>query len=81
MKSDLKESFHDVDYAWILDSSEREWDIEKEFLDINNVGIAKDMNDLTEQLWAKLKVDDSLVIMTNKDSVGIRNILIKGQPI
>ncbi len=55
--------------------------MQKEFLGIKNVGIAKNMDDLSDQLWSKLKVDDSLVIMTNKDSVGIRNILIKGPPI
>ena len=78
LKSDLKESFHDADFVWILDFGDAEWDIQKEFLGIENVGIAKNMDDLSDQLWSKLKVDDSLVIMTNKDSVGIRNILIKG---
>jgi len=81
LKSDLKESFHDADFVWILDFGDAEWDIQKEFLGIKNVGIAKNMDDLSDQLWSKLKVDDSLVIMTNKDSVGIRNILIKGPPI
>jgi UDP-N-acetylmuramate: L-alanyl-gamma-D-glutamyl-meso-diaminopimelate ligase len=81
LKSDLKESFHDADFVWILDFGDAEWDIQKEFLGIKNVGIAKNMEDLSDQLWSKLKVDDSLVIMTNKDSVGIRNILIKGPPI
>jgi UDP-N-acetylmuramate: L-alanyl-gamma-D-glutamyl-meso-diaminopimelate ligase len=81
LKSDLKKSFHDADFVWILDFGDAEWDIQKEFLGIKNVGIAKNMDDLSDQLWSKLKVDDSLVIMTNKDSVGIRNILIKGPPI
>ena len=81
LKSDLKESFHDADFVWILDFEDAEWDIQKEFLGIKNIGIAKNMDDLAVQLWSKLKVDDSLVIMTNKDSVGIRNILIKGPPI
>ena len=81
LKSDLKESFHDADFVWILDFGDAEWDIQKEFLGIKNVGIAKNMEDLSDQLWSKLKVDDSLVIMTNKDSVGIRNILIKGPPV
>ena len=81
LKSDLKESFHDADFVWILDFGDAEWDIQKEFLGIKNIGIAKNMDDLSDQLWSKLKVDDSLVIMTNKDSVGIRNILIKGPPI
>jgi len=81
LKSDLKESFHDADFVWILDFGDAEWDIQKEFLGIKNVGIAKNMDDLSDQLWSKLKVDDSLVIMTNKDSVGIRNILIKGPPV
>ena len=80
LKSDLTESFHDADFVWILDFGDAEWDIQKEFLGIENVGIAKNMDDLSDQLWSKLKVDDSLVIMTNKDSVGIRNILIKGPP-
>lgn len=81
LKSDLKESFHDADFVWILDFGDAEWDIQKEFLGIKNVGVAKNMDDLSDQLWSKLKVDDSLVIMTNKDSVGIRNILIKGPPV
>ena len=81
LKSDLKKSFHDADFVWILDFGDAEWDIQKEFLGIKNVGIAKNMEDLSDQLWSKLKVDDSLVIMTNKDSVGIRNILIKGPPV
>ena len=81
LKSDLKESFHDADYAWILDSGEAEWDIEKEFLDIKNVGITKNLNDLSAQLWAKLTPLDPLVIMTNKKSLEIRNIVIKGPPV
>ena len=80
LKSDLKESFHDADFAWILDFGDAEWDIQEEFLGINNIGIARNMDDLSDQLWNKLQVDDFLVIMTNRDSVGIRNILIKGPP-
>ena len=42
---------------------------------IKNIGIIKNLDDLPNQLWSKLKANDSLVIMTNKDSVKIRNIL------
>ena len=47
---------------------------------IKNIGIVKNLDDLSHQLWSKLKADDSLVIMTNKDSVDIRSILVKGPP-
>ncbi len=78
LKSDLKESFCDAEYVWILDSGDAEWDIEKEFLGIKNIGIVKNLNDLSNQIWTKLKYEDTVVIMTNKNSVGIRNIITKG---
>ena len=78
MKSDLKESFCDAEYVWILDSGDVEWDAEKEFLGIKNIGIVKNLNDLSNQIWTKLKYEDTVVIMTNKNSVGIRNIITKG---
>ena len=79
LQSDLKESFNDTEYAWILGTDNVEWDIEKEFLGIKNIGIVKNLDDLSDQLWTKLKCQDTLVIMTNKNSVEIRNILIKGK--
>ena len=81
LKTELKESFHDAEYVWILDSGDSEWDIEKEFMDIKNIGIVKNLDDLSDQLSTKLKSGDTVVIMTNKNSVGIRNILTKGQPV
>ena len=78
LKSDLKESFYYAEYVWILDSGDAEWDIEKEFLGIKNIGIVKNLNDLSNQIWTKLKYEDTVVIMTNKNSVGIRNIITKG---
>ena len=81
LKTELKESFHDAEYVWILDSGDSEWDIEKEFMDIKNIGIVKNLDDLSDQLSTKLKSEDTVVIMTNKNSVGIRNILTKGQPV
>ena len=78
LKSDLKESFYDAEYVWILDSGDAEWDIEKEFLGIKNIGIVKNLNDLSNQIWTKLKYEDTVVIMTNKNSVGIRDIITKG---
>ena len=81
MKSDLKESFHDAEYVWILDSGDAEWNVEKEFQDIKNIGIAKSLDDLSHQLWTKLKCEDTVVIMTNKNSVGVRNIFIKNSSI
>ena len=74
VKSDLKESFVDADYVWILDFGDAEWDIQEEFMDNNNIGVVTNIRDLSDQLWDKLKVDDSLVIMTNKDSLKIRNL-------
>ena len=81
MKSDLKESFHDAEYVWILDSGDAEWNVEKEFQDIKNIGIVKSLDDLSHQLWAKLKCEDTVVIMTNKNSVGVRNIFIKNSSV
>ena len=77
LKTELKESFHDAEYVWILDSGDSEWDIEKEFLGIKNIGIVKNLDDLSDQLSTKLKSEDTVVIMTNKNSVGIRNIFNK----
>ena len=80
LKADLKESFDVADFVWILDYGDVEWDIEVEFMSIKNIGIVKNLDDLSSQLWSKLKANDSLVIMTNKDSAEIRNILVKGPP-
>ena len=80
LKADLKESFAAADFVWILDYEDVEWDIQEEFMGIKNIGIVKNLDDLSHQLWSKLKADDSLVIMTNKDSVEIRDILVKGPP-
>jgi len=80
LKADLKESFDAADFVWILDYGDVEWDIQEEFMNIKNIGIVKNLDDLSRQLWSKLKANDSLVIMTNKDSVEIRDILTKGPP-
>ena len=80
LKADLKESFDAADFVWILDYGDVEWDIQEEFMNIKNIGIVKNLDDLSRQLWSKLKANDSLVIMTNKDSVEIRDILVKGPP-
>ena len=74
MKSHLKESFHDAEYVWILDSGDAQWNIKKEFQDVKNISIVKNLDDLSRQLWAKLKSEDTVVIMTNKNSVKLRNI-------
>ena len=74
MKSHLKESFHDAEYVWILDSGDAQWNIKKEFQDDKNISIVKNLDDLSRQLWAKLKSEDTVVIMTNKNSVKLRNI-------
>ena len=74
MKSYLKESFHDAEYVWILDSGDAQWNIKKEFQDVKNISIVKNLDDLSRQLWAKLKSEDTVVIMTNKNSVKLRNI-------
>ena len=80
LKADLKESFDAADFVWILDYGDVEWDIQEEFVNIKNIRIVKNLDDLSRQLWSKLKANDSLVIMTNKDSVEIRDILVKGPP-
>ena len=80
LKADLKESFDAADFVWILDYDDVEWDIQEEFVNIKNIRIVKNLDDLSRQLWSKLKANDSLVIMTNKDSVEIRDILVKGPP-
>ena len=80
LKADLKESFDAADFVWILDYGDVEWDIQEEFMNIKNIGIVKNLDDLSRQLWSKFKANDSLVIMTNKDSVEIRDILVKGPP-
>ena len=74
MKSHLKESFHDAKYVWILDSADAQWNIQEEFQDVKNIGFVKNLDDLSHQLWTKLKSEDTVVIMTNKNSVQLRNI-------
>ena len=78
LKSELKESFHDAEYVWILDSGDSEWDVQKEFFGIKNIGIVRNLDELSDQVLTKLKSEDKVVIMTNKNSVGIRNIFTKG---
>jgi UDP-N-acetylmuramate: L-alanyl-gamma-D-glutamyl-meso-diaminopimelate ligase len=78
LKSELKQSFVDVDYAWILDSGNIQWDIKEEFAEIQNVSILKTLGDLPDQIQSKIKPGDSLIIMTNSDSKRIINILEKG---
>jgi UDP-N-acetylmuramate-alanine ligase len=78
LKSELKQSFVDVDYAWILDSGNIQWDIKEEFTKIQNVSILKTLDDLHKQIQSKIKPGDSLIIMTNSDSMRIINILKQG---
>jgi UDP-N-acetylmuramate-alanine ligase len=77
LKSELKQSFVDVDYAWILDSGNIQWDIKKEFAEIQNVSILQTLGDLSDQIKSKIKPGDSFIIMTNSDSMTISNILKK----
>ncbi len=75
LKSELKQSFVDVDYAWILDSGNIQWDIKEEFTEIQNVSILQTLGDLPDQIKSKIKPGDSFIIMTNSDSMKISNIL------
>jgi len=75
LKSELKQSFVDVDYAWILDSGNIQWDIKEEFAEIQNVSILQTLGDLPDQIKSKIKPGDSFIIMTNSDSMKISNIL------
>jgi UDP-N-acetylmuramate: L-alanyl-gamma-D-glutamyl-meso-diaminopimelate ligase len=77
LKSELKKSFVDVDYAWILNSGNIQWDIREEFAEIENVAILKTLVDLPDQVQSKIKPGDSLIIMTNSDSMRISNVLKK----
>ena len=60
-----------------MNSGNIQWDIREEFAEIENVAILKTLVDLPDQVQSKIKPGDSLIIMTNSDSMRISNVLKK----
>ena len=76
LQSQLLKSFKYCKHAWIIESGDIEWDIEGEFSKINNVSVLSDLRQLDSEIKANANANDNIVIMTNRSSLPIRELLI-----
>ena len=76
LKSQLLESFQSCKHAWIIDSDDIKWDIKEEFSKIDNVSVLSDLGQLDSEIKANVNPNDNVVIMTNRSSLPIKELLI-----
>ena len=76
LKSQLLKSFQYCKHAWIIESGDLEWDIKEEFSKIDNVSVLSDLGQLDSEIRANANPKDNIVIMTNRSSLPIRELLI-----
>jgi UDP-N-acetylmuramate: L-alanyl-gamma-D-glutamyl-meso-diaminopimelate ligase len=76
LKSQLLESFQSCKHAWIIDSDDIKWDIKEEFSKIDNVSVLSDLGQLESEIKANTNPNDNVVIMTNRSSLPIKELLI-----
>ena len=76
LKSQLLESFQSCKHAWIIDSDDIKWDIKEEFSKIDNVSVLSDLGQLDSEIKANANPNDNVVIMTNRSSLPIKELLI-----
>ena len=76
LREELVDSFDQADLSLIINSKDIEWDIEKEFVTKNNTIIIDNHEEIMDHLSDKLKPGDIILIMTNRTSVPIREVLM-----
>ena len=76
LKSQLLKSFQFCKHAWIIESGDLEWDIKEEFSKVDNVSVLSDLEQLDSAIKANANPKDNIVIMTNRSSLPIRELLI-----
>lgn len=76
LKSQLLKSFQYCKHAWIIESGDLEWDIKEEFSKIDNVSVLSDLGQLGSEIRVNANPKDNIVIMTNRSSLPIRELLI-----
>jgi len=77
LREELVDSFDHADLSLIVNSEDIEWDIEKEFATKNNTIIIDNYEQIVGHLSDKLKIGDNILIMTNRTSVPIREVLMR----
>lgn len=77
LRKELVESFDQADLALIIDNENIEWDLEKEYASKENTMILKSHNEILSHLRDQLKPGDVILIMTNRTSIPIREVLMK----
>jgi len=76
LKPQLLESFQSCKHAWIIDSDDIKWDIKEGFSKIDNVSVLSDLGQLDSEIKANANPNDNVVIMTNRSSLPIKELLI-----
>ena len=76
LREELVDSFDQADLSLIINSEDIEWDVEKEFVTKNNTIIIDNHEEIMDHLSDKLKPGDIILIMTNRSSVPIREVLM-----
>ena len=76
LREDLVNSFDQADLSLIINNKDIEWDIEKEYASKNNTIIIENHEQIMGHLTDKLKPGDIILIMTNRTSVPIREVLM-----
>ena len=76
LREDLVNSFDQADLSLIINNKDIEWDIEKEYASKNNTIIIENHEQIMGHLNDKLKPGDIILIMTNRTSVPIREVLM-----
>ena len=76
LKEDLLCAFDEADGAWIINDKDIKWDIKNKFASKQHVSIVNNYDALSEDLHRTVKAGDIILIMTNRSSVPIREVLI-----
>ena len=76
LREELVDSFDKADLSLIINDKDIEWDIEKEYANKNNTIIIDNHEEIMDHLSDKLKPGDIILIMTNRTSVPIREVLM-----
>ena len=76
LREELVDSFDQADLSLIINNKDIEWDIEKEYTNKNNTIIIENHEEIMDHLSDQLKPGDIILIMTNRTSVPIREVLM-----
>ena len=76
LREELVDSFDQADLSLIINNKDIEWDIKKEYTKKENAIIIENHEEIKDHLSDKLKPGDIILIMTNRTSVPIREVLM-----